>query len=148
MTDRVPGSIDPSRSQFDQFKALPRDQPIHMLNLIRLRPLADYAEGHPNRDRGMTGLEAYRAYGRDSAPIFKCVGGVQVWAGRPDLVVTGPEAETWDLAFIAAYPGGGAFLAMVTDPDYRIAVQHRTAAVLDSRLIRMAPLEPGEGFGE
>ena len=148
MTDRVPGSIDPSRSQFDQFKAPPRDQPIHMLNLIRLRPLADYAEGHPNRDRGMTGLEAYRAYGRDSAPIFKRVGGVQVWAGRPDLVVTGPEADTWDLAFIAAYPGGGAFLAMVTDPDYRIAVQHRTAAVLDSRLIRMAPLEPGEGFGE
>jgi hypothetical protein len=37
---------------------------------------------------------------------------------------------------------------MVTDPLYRIVVQHRTAGVLDSRLIRMAPLEPGEGFGE
>ena len=36
------GSIDPSRPQFDAFKALPRNTPIQMLNLIRLRPLAAY----------------------------------------------------------------------------------------------------------
>jgi hypothetical protein len=35
------GSIDPTRAQFDAFKALPRDTPIQMLNLIRLKPLAD-----------------------------------------------------------------------------------------------------------
>ena len=47
------------------------------------------------------------------------------------------------------YPGGGAFLAMVTDPEYRELVKHRQAAVEDSRLIRMAPVaDPGEGFGE
>jgi hypothetical protein len=63
-------------------------------------------------------------------------------------VVTGPEGEHWDLAFIAEYPGAGAFLAMVTDPDYREHVKHRTAGVADSRLIRMAPIAPGEGFGE
>ena len=37
---------------------------------------------------------------------------------------------------------------MVTDPDYREFVKHRQAAVADSRLIRMDPIEPGEGFGE
>ncbi len=65
-----------------------------------------------------------------------------------EAVLTGPEAEHWDLAFIAEYPNAGAFLAMVTDPEYREHVKHRQAAVEDSRLIRMAPLEPGEGFGE
>jgi uncharacterized protein (DUF1330 family) len=110
--------------------------------------MALYPEDHPDRDLKRTGLEAYRAYGRESAPVFKRVGGQQIWAGRPDLVVTGPQIEAWDLAFIAAYPSGGAFLEMVTDPVYRIVVQHRSAGVLDSRLIRMAPLEPGEGFGE
>jgi uncharacterized protein (DUF1330 family) len=147
MTD-ITGSIDPSRPQFDAFKALPRDTPIQMLNLIRLRPLADYPAGHPNHGKGMTGLEAYRAYGRDSAAVFARVGGRQIWAGRPEGVVTGPADERWDLAFIAQYPGGGAFLAMVTDPGYREHVKHRTAAVADSRLIRLAPLTPGEGFGE
>ena len=142
------GSIDPLREQFDAFKALPRDQPIQMLNLVRLKPLADYPQGHPDHGKGLTGLDAYRAYGRTTAHIFKRVGGRQIWVGRPDVVVTGPADERWDLAFIAEYPNAGAFLAMVTDPDYREHVKHRQAAVEDSRLIRMAPREPGEGFGE
>ena len=29
--------VDPGREQFDAFKALPRDTPILMLNLVRLR---------------------------------------------------------------------------------------------------------------
>lgn len=144
----VAGSVDPTRTQFDAFKALPRDKPIHMLNLIRLKPLADYPLGHPNHGRGMTGLDAYREYGRTSAEVFARVGGRQVWAGRPETVVTGPAEERWDLAFIAEYPGAGAFLAMVTDAEYREHVKHRTAGVADSRLIRLAPLVPGAGFGE
>ena len=142
------GSINPSRSQFDAFKALPRDQTIHMLNLIRVRPLADYPAGHPDHGKGLTGLDAYRAYGRTSAAIFARVGGLQVWAGRPEALLTGPEDERWDLAFIAEYPNAGAFLAMLTDPEYREHVKHRTAGVEESRLIRMAPITPGHGFGE
>lgn len=142
------GSIDPLRAQFDAFKALPRDTPIQMLNLIRLNALAAYPQGHPNHGKGMSGLDAYRAYGRTSAEVFKRVGGRQIWVGKPEGVVTGPADERWDLAFIAEYPNAAAFLAMVTDPEYREHVKHRQAAVEDSRLIRLAPAEPGEGFGE
>jgi hypothetical protein len=39
-------------------------------------------------------------------------------------------------------------MEMVHDPAYREAVQHRQAAVEDSRLIRLRPQEPGSGFGE
>jgi uncharacterized protein (DUF1330 family) len=142
------GSIDPLREQFDAFKALPRDQPIQMLNLIRLKAQADYPAGHADHGKGLSGLDAYRAYGRTTAHIFARVGGRQVWVGRPQGVVTGPADERWDLAFIAEYPGAGAFLAMVTDPEYRELVKHRQAGVEDSRLIRMAPTTPGAGFGE
>lgn len=141
-------SIDPTREQFDAFKGLPRDTPIQMLNLVRLKAVADYPIDHPERGKGLTGLDAYRAYGRATAPLFARLGGRQIWAGRPELVLTGPTTERWDLAFIAQYPNAGAFLAMVTDPDYRQFVKHRQAAVEDSRLIRLAPLTPGEGFGE
>ncbi len=142
------GSIDPLREQFDAFKALPRDTPIQMLNMIRLNKLAQYPEGHPDHGKGLSGLDAYRAYGRTSAEVFKRVGGRQVYVGQPEGVVTGPADEAWDLVFIAEYPNAGAFLAMVTDPGYREHVKHRQAAVADSRLIRLSPREPGEGFGE
>lgn len=140
--------IDPEREAWELFKSLPRDQPIHMLNLIKLKPAAEYPEGHPNHGEPLTGLDAYRAYGRTTAHIFKRLGGRQVWAGKPQVMLTGPQSEGWDLAFIAEYPDAEAFIAMVRDPEYRELVQHRTAAVADSRLLRLAPVAPGEGFGE
>ena len=148
MADEKTGSIDPTRAQFDAFKALPRDRPIHMLNLIRCKAQADYPEGHPNHGKGLTGKQAYKEYGRTSGPIFRRVGGRIAWSGRPETVVTGPADERWDMAFIAEYANAAAFLEMVTDPDYREAVKNRQAAVADSRLIRMAPLPAGEGFAE
>ena len=51
-------SIDPTREQFDAFKALPRDQPIQMLNLVRLNAQAKYPQGHPNHGKAMSGLPA------------------------------------------------------------------------------------------
>ncbi len=130
--------IDPDRRQFEAFKALPRDQPIMMLNLLRFRDRAVYEDG-----REVTGAEAYAAYGRESAPVFRRVGGEIVWRGEPEGVLIGPQDERWDMIFVARYPTAYAFLEMVTDPDYRQAVRHRQAAVLDSRLIRT--VEAGEG---
>ena len=140
--------IDPDREAWEIFKGLPRDQPIQMLNLVRLKPLAEYPEGHPDHGKGLTGLDAYRAYGRTTAHIFARLGGRQIWAGKPQVMVTGPQDEAWDLAFIAEYPTSEAFMAMVRDPDYRQLVAHRTAGVADSRLLRLSPVTPGEGFGE
>lgn len=143
------GYIDPGREAWEVFKDLPRDQPIHMLNLVKLKAKAEYPADHPDHGKDLSGLDAYRAYGRTTAHIFKRVGGRQVWAGRPQVMVTGPGAEAWDIAFIAEYPGGDAFIEMVRDPEYRDLVKHRTAGVADSRLLRLDPIrEPGEGFGE
>jgi uncharacterized protein (DUF1330 family) len=133
--------VDPERVQFEQFKALPRDTPIHMLNLIKLNQSATYPNG-----QATTGAQAYAAYGRESGPIFQRVGGTVVWRGNPRLVLTGPADESWDIAFVACYPSAGAFLEMVTDPDYQLAVKHRQAAVETSRLIRNEPMPAGDLF--
>ena len=133
--------VDPTRAAFDAFKALPRDVPINMLNLIRYRDLAAYPDGHDHAGKSWSGERAYQEYGKTSGPIFTRVGGHVVWRGAFQTVLTGPADEHWDAAFIAFYPNAGAFLEMVTDPDYRLAVVNRQAAVQTSRLIRFAPLE-------
>ena len=137
------GHIDPTKEVFAQFRTHDREGPIHMLNLVRLRREAVYVDG-----RTATGAEAYAAYGRDSGPVFRRVGGRVVWQGRFELMLIGPQEERWDICFIAEYPSVAAFVEMIRDPVYREAVKHRQAAVEDSRLIRHAVLPVGQNFGE
>jgi uncharacterized protein (DUF1330 family) len=137
------GHIDPTKQAFAQFRENDRQGPIHMLNLVRLNAQARYADG-----RQVTGAEAYAAYGRESRPVFARLGGRIVWQGKFELMLIGPSEERWDHCFIAEYPSVTAFVEMIRDPVYREAVKHRQAAVEDSRLIRLAQLSPGEGFGE
>ncbi|MBF9151424.1 DUF1330 domain-containing protein [Novosphingobium jiangmenense] len=128
--------IDPSRENFEVFKSLPRDTPLHMLNLIKFRDLAEYPEGHPNHGKGLTGREAYAIYKDAFQALVKDSGAAMVWQAPMECVVTGPQGE-WDEAFVMGYPNAGAFFAMVKDEVYaREALPHRTAAVADSRLIR------------
>lgn len=135
--------VDPERNQFDAFKALPRDMPINMLNLLRFRDVAAYPDGHPNAGKGLSGAQAYAEYGRTSGPVFARVGGSIIWRGHMEAMVIGPDEPRWEMSFIAFYPTAAAFLEMVTDPEYRLAVVHRQAAVLTSRLVRFAPLPAG-----
>ena len=67
--------VDPTREAFDTFKALPRDTPLNMLNLVRFRKLAAYPDGHENVGKGWSGERAYEEYGKSSGPIFQRVGG-------------------------------------------------------------------------
>ena len=131
------------RDTFEAFKAMDREGPIHMLNLVKLKDVATYDDG-----REVSGKEAYAAYGKESAPVFQRLGGRIVWRGAQELVVIGPNEESWDLCFIAEYPSPQAFVEMLGDPEYRKAMPHRQAAVEDSRLIRMAPIPTGGNFGE
>ena len=137
------GHVDPERAAFEAFKDLPRDEPIHMLNLVRLHAQAKYPDG-----RAATGAEAYASYGRESGPVFTRLGGRIVWQGKFELMLIGPSTERWDHCFIAEYPSVAAFVEMIRDPVYREAVKHRQAAVEDSRLIRTAPMQVGATFGE
>jgi uncharacterized protein (DUF1330 family) len=136
------GYVDPTKEAFAAFRANDRAGPIHMLNLVRFRDKAAYPDG-----RDATGAQAYAAYGRDSYPIFSRLGGRIVWRGNFELMLIGPGEEKWDECFVAEYPSVAAFVAMLRDPGYREAVKHRQAAVLDSRLIRLAPAQTGSGFG-
>ena len=138
--------IDPSRANFEAFKELPRDEPIHMLNLLQYRDEAAYPEGHEHAGKGWSGRRAYEEYGNASGPIFRRVGGSIVWRGAFQTVVTGPEAMHWHDGFVAHYPNAGAFFEMIKDLDYQEAVVNRTAALADSRLVRFAPGDAREEF--
>ncbi len=136
------GFVDPTKVQFGLFKDLDRDHPVQMLNLVKLNDEAVYEDG-----TRISGIEAYRNYGAESGPVFRRLGGKIIWSGDFQLTLIGPDDEDWDIAFIAEYPSGQAFIDMIRNNDYRKAVKHRQAAVRTSRLIRLKPKEEGNGFG-
>ena len=107
--------IDPSRENFAAFKALPRNTPIHMLNLVRFKALATYPEGHELADKGLTGKQAYTEYMRTIQPVLERAGGHIVWAGLFEAMVTGPADWDWDETFVMAYPDAASFMGMVKD---------------------------------
>ena len=108
-------NIDPSKEQFEQFKNLPRDTPIMMLNLIALNKSANYKDATI-----ATGAEAYASYGTASSAIFSSVGGQIMWRGNPENILIGPSDEHWDIAFIASYPNAAAFLALTNFTQLRL----------------------------
>ncbi|MBN8502587.1 MAG: DUF1330 domain-containing protein [Sphingomonadales bacterium] len=128
--------VDPSRENWQAFKDLPRDRPIHMLNLIKFRDLAVYPPDHALHGQGLTGRQAYQIYKEGFQRVVAGDGAAMVWEAPIECVVTGPAGE-WDEAFVMGYPNSIAFMAMVKNEEYvRDVVPHRTAAVADSRLIR------------
>ena len=126
--------IEPTPEALQAFQeSFPADTPVVMLNLLRFREQADYAEA-AGADP-CSGAEAYSRYGAGVVPLIGEAGGELVWQGRPAAMVIGPTDKDWHLMVLVRYPSKDAFLAMVSSESYRAIAFHRTAALLDSRLI-------------
>ena len=132
-----------SGEDFSTFREMRDTRPLNMLNLVKVFPTVEYPDGEV-----ISGVEAYKRYGRLSYPIFEKLGGKIIWRGEMLMSLIGPSDKNWDFCFIAEYPSAEAFVSMVMDPDYREAMKHRQISVEDSRLIRMAPLSSGKNFSE
>jgi len=139
--------INPTREQFKAIYGLPAGQPVSMLNLLKFREQAQYQDTDVEAGAApISGREAYEKYSASAEPVFRRVGGRQTWIAQPQGVLIGSGEETWDLAFAAYYPSPQAFAEMVKSEDYQAATRHRTAAVVDSRLIVCRDLLAGNSF--
>lgn len=137
------GHVDLIREQFFALRDSQHQGAVHLLNLIRLREHADYPDG-----RDVSGVEAYRTYGRVSEPVLVRLGVKIIWEGQLEAVLIGPQAENWDIFFVAEYPSVQSFIEIIRDPVYREAAAHRKAAALDSRLIALRPRPGATRFGQ
>ena len=63
-----------------------------------------------------------------ASPPYRVSAAASSGGGRFELMLIGPRDVTWDACFIAEYPSVAAFVEMLRDPGYRVAVKHRQAA--------------------
>lgn len=130
----------PSATQWETFtRQFGASGPVTMLNLLRYRERADYAD-HPD-EAPCSGREAYRRYGSLVIPYLQASGGRVVFAGASGAALIGPESESWDDVLLVEYPSLQGFRQMLESDRYRSFAHHRTAALQDSRLIPVSASE-------
>jgi uncharacterized protein (DUF1330 family) len=126
-------------------RAIPKDQPVIMINLLRFREKADYSQ-RPDVTP-CTGREAYyERYAPVASPLVEAGGAKIFWLGRVLAGVIGPPDERWDDVLLVQYPSFAVLQKLFANPAYQAVVFHRTAALEDSRLIASATNAVLAGF--
>jgi uncharacterized protein (DUF1330 family) len=132
-------SIDPTADQVRALRDAPDGQPITMVNLLKFRAQAQYADGE---GAPCTGREAYARYKHAFTATVGAVSQAKVlFSGPVQQVFIGqagtPESD-WDEVLVVRYPSRQHFLAMMADPTYREALRHRYAGLERTVLLRCA----------
>ena len=130
------GQIDTNATAVAAMAEGDPDEPVVMLNLLKYRDLAEPGSGVD----GLSGREAYGAYGRKFAELKPRFGGEPIWMGRALDTIIGDE--DWDVVILVRYPTRRQFIGMIDDRDYQAIAPIRAAALADSRLIEMSQLVP------
>ena len=100
--------------------------PIYMLNLLKFKDKAEYADG---RETTLSGAEAYGIYGMEVVGHLAKVGGAPMFSAAVERLMLGEVEELWDTAAIAMYPSRAAMLEMIGSPDYQASAVHREAGL-------------------
>ena len=119
-------ALQPSPEQVEETILSKEKGPIYMVNLLKYKDRAEYADG---RETSLTGREAYALYGQGVVETLTDVGGSVVFGGEVVGLLVGQVDELWDDVAIAMYPDGAAMAEMISSPKYQAIHVHREAGL-------------------
>ncbi len=122
----VTNQLHPTPEQAMRFFAGGDDAPICMVNLLKFKDKAAYADGS---EPDLTGREAYARYAAGVNACLAAVGGKVRFSGAVTGLLLGEVEDLWDMVAIAEYPSRKAMMAMVQSPEYQAITKHRDAGL-------------------
>jgi len=122
----VVNNVNPTEDQLAGFGDDPDRGPIHMVNLLKFRDKAAYADGS---DAELSGREAYDRYSAAVAQIITAHGGGISFFGNVSRLMLGEVEELWDQVAIAWYPSRKAMMDMINSEEYQAIHVHREAGL-------------------
>ncbi len=133
------GSVDPEYAE--RLASTPPDQdgPVWMVNLMRYRERAEYADG---RATDLTGQQADDLY----APFdsLAAVGAEIVFFGEVETQLLG-DGPAWDRIAVVKYPTGRAFVDMQMRPEFVEHHVHKDAGMAATIITATRPFAHPEG---
>jgi len=100
--------------------------PIVMVNLLKFREKAQYADG---RDSDLSGRDAYQIYGRGGSELVRKFGGRVLFAGDVTFLALGQVDSLWDEVMLVEYPNRRALWEMTFSQEWRELAVHRAAGL-------------------
>ncbi len=133
---KVENAVMPPMQQAMEFFGAPEDGPFVMVNLLKFKPRAEYADGS---DADLTGAQAYARYGVEVSKLVAALGGRVRYDGEVTGLLLGEVEDLWDMVALAEYPSLAAFRAMAMSPEMHAIEHHRTAGLAGQLNIRTNP---------
>ena len=129
---QVSNAVNPTQEQLQEFLASDFTGPVAMLNLLKFKTSAAYADG---RATDLTGQQAYALYGQQMAPFVLSNGGKLLYSGSAAFTMLGEVEQLWDAVAIMEYPSKEAFVEIVAQPEVHKFAVHREAGLEGQLLI-------------
>jgi uncharacterized protein (DUF1330 family) len=130
---KVVNHLHPTPEQAKAFFGAEEDGPMCMVNLLKFREKAEYADGS---EPELSGRDAYLRYGAGVQACIAAVGGRARFSGFVTDLMLGEVEELWDIVAIAEYPSRAAMMQMVQSPEYQAITKHRDAGLAGQLNIR------------
>ncbi|MGB2812876.1 MAG: hypothetical protein WBC17_14235 [Mycobacterium sp.] len=136
-------TLNPRYGTIDQHYALAlagtspdNDGPVWMVNLMKYREVADYADYADGQVSTISGREADDRYA--PVEILGDIGAAPVFFGDVEQQLLG--APTWDRVAVVKYPTRRSFIDMQSRPDFHEAHQHKDAGMAETIVMGCVPL--------
>jgi uncharacterized protein (DUF1330 family) len=129
----VTNQLHPSAEQAKTFFGGEDDGRMCMVNLLKFKDKATYADGS---EPELSGREAYLRYGAGVQACIAAVGGKSRFSGRVTDLMIGEVEELWDMVAIVEYPSRAAMLQMLQSAEYQAITKHRDAGLAGQLNIR------------
>ena len=118
--------VIPNEDQIKGFLEPGPDGPIYMVNLLRFKDKAEYADG---RETDLTGEQAYALYGQEVLKLLPTFGGGGMFNVSVERLMLGEVEDLWDKVAIAMYPSRTAMFDMMRSEEMQVIGQHRAAGL-------------------
>lgn len=130
----VENAVYPTRERVESLMRDTSSDPVVMLNLLKFRDQAAYADG---RSTNLTGRQAYELYAVAMQETVEQQGGRFLFAGDATSLVIGDVEELWDTCALVEYPSAAAFAMIATSPQVGEIGVHRAAGLEGQLLVRL-----------
>jgi len=129
----VTNAVYPPSDQFQAFFDVDEDGPFVMVNLLRFKDRAEYADDPSVQ---ISGREAYELYGIEVSRLVEARGGRIVFSGDVTGIIVGEVDDLWDMVALAEYPSHASFMEMMLSPEWAAIEHHRVAGLAGQLNIR------------